>query len=136
MSLQQKAPLAATTPVCCCVSHSLVRHRQLALREVYALAALSGCRTVLRYFGAWIEDGFLYTQTEMCCGSVEQLVLNQQLAVMTQSQRAAPVVASSSLRGGAAVEDFDAAVDPIPFPLSFGGGYGIWGWGGGLPLCM
>lgn len=47
----------------------MVRLRsERALREVQALAALSGSRHVVRYFDAWIEDDLLYIQLEHCSG--------------------------------------------------------------------
>jgi serine/threonine protein kinase len=37
-----------------------------ALREVHGLAALGTHAHILRYYRAWIEDGFLFIQTEYC----------------------------------------------------------------------
>lgn len=37
-----------------------------ALREVCALAALSECPSIVRYYISWIEDGYLYIQMELC----------------------------------------------------------------------
>lgn len=50
-------------------------HSERALREVQALAALSGSRHIVRYFDAWIEDDLLYIQLEFCQGvSLAELV--------------------------------------------------------------
>ena len=38
----------------------------LFIREPCALASLSGCPNLLRYFGCWIDDGHLHIQTEFC----------------------------------------------------------------------
>lgn len=47
----------------------------LLTKESCALAAFSGCPHLLQYFSSWIEDGFLYIQTELCpLGSLETLV--------------------------------------------------------------
>jgi serine/threonine protein kinase len=48
----------ALTLVSCCVCS------ERALREVQALAALSGSNHIVRYFDAWIEDDLLYIQLE------------------------------------------------------------------------
>lgn len=49
--------------------------RALLLREACALAAFPACPHILRYHSSWIEDGYLYIQTELCAmGSLESLV--------------------------------------------------------------
>ena len=40
--------------------------RSVALNEVCALAALSHCPSIVRYYSSWLEDGYLYIQTELC----------------------------------------------------------------------
>ena len=40
------------------------------LMEVFALAALAGCPSIVNYFGAFIEDDRLYIQLELCAGNV------------------------------------------------------------------
>lgn len=57
-----------------------------ALSEVHALSALCDSRTILRYFSSWFEDDVLYVQTEMCWGSVEQLLTKATASVTTASQ--------------------------------------------------
>eukprot|EP00871_Galdieria_phlegrea_P005613 jgi/Galph1/6052/GphlegSOOS_G4746.1 len=48
--------------------------RQRALKEIYSLAAFSGCPNIIRYFSSWEEDDVLYIQTEYCeQGSVMSL---------------------------------------------------------------
>ncbi|CAK4080389.1 unnamed protein product [Aphanomyces euteiches] len=42
--------------------------KQRALREVHALAALSGSAHIVRYFDAWVEDDLLYIQLEYMHG--------------------------------------------------------------------
>lgn len=39
-----------------------------ALKEVCALAALQGCPNLIRYFNCWLEDSYLWIQTELCLG--------------------------------------------------------------------
>jgi len=49
--------------------------REVAMREVFALAALQGCPQLVRYLGAWMEEKHLYIQTEFCPGgSLERAV--------------------------------------------------------------
>jgi Protein kinase domain len=38
----------------------------LFLREVCALSALSSCPNIVRYYNSWIDDAYLYIQTELC----------------------------------------------------------------------
>lgn len=45
-----------------------------ALKEVFALAALPAIPNIVRYFSAWVEDGFAYIQMELCDASLKQLV--------------------------------------------------------------
>ncbi len=71
--------------------------RQHALNEVFAMSAIVGCRTLVRYYSSWIEDDHLYTQLEICCCSVEQLVNGQSSAVLTQTQSAAASSSASFL---------------------------------------
>ena len=40
--------------------------QNLAMKEVCALAVLSGCPFVIRYYSSWLEEGNLYIQTELC----------------------------------------------------------------------
>lgn len=40
--------------------------KMVALKEVCALAALSDCPRLVRYYGCWIEDSHLWIQTELC----------------------------------------------------------------------
>lgn len=40
--------------------------QSLAMREVCALAVLSSCPQIIRYYGSWLEEGYLYIQTELC----------------------------------------------------------------------
>ena len=35
-------------------------------KEAHALAALQGCRQILRYFSSWTEDNHFWIQTELC----------------------------------------------------------------------
>lgn len=47
----------------------------LLTREACALAAFAGCPHLLRYYSSWIDDGYLYIQTELCAlGSLDNLV--------------------------------------------------------------
>ena len=50
------------------ISKRIVSEREgtLFIREPCALASLTGCPNLLRYFGCWIDDGHLYIQTEFC----------------------------------------------------------------------
>jgi len=58
-------------------------HRERMLAEVFALAALSndrdhrgttdeGSKHIVRYYQAWLEDGRLFIQTELCDSSLER----------------------------------------------------------------
>ena len=50
--------------------------RNHVLKEVYALSSLCNAEEtphVVRYFSAWIEDGYLYIQNELCECNLEQL---------------------------------------------------------------
>lgn len=40
--------------------------QQQMLKEVCALAALCDCAAIVRYYSSWLEDGYLYIQTELC----------------------------------------------------------------------
>jgi serine/threonine protein kinase len=44
------------------------RDRSRVLREAYASAALADCPKLVRYHDAWIDDGHLHIQTELCPG--------------------------------------------------------------------
>lgn len=44
------------------------KHVQEALREIQAMAVLGDSPYIVRYYGAWIEDGKLFVQTELCDG--------------------------------------------------------------------
>eukprot|EP00588_Corethron_pennatum_P015741 CAMPEP_0194280988 /NCGR_PEP_ID=MMETSP0169-20130528/19424_1 /TAXON_ID=218684 /ORGANISM="Corethron pennatum, Strain L29A3" /LENGTH=895 /DNA_ID=CAMNT_0039025911 /DNA_START=54 /DNA_END=2741 /DNA_ORIENTATION=+ len=52
--------------------------RDIMLREVYALAALSdqasgGAFHIVRYHQAWMEESTLYIQTELCDGNIKEV---------------------------------------------------------------
>lgn len=51
--------------------------RELLLSEVHALAALSDCPHVVRYFSAWFEEERLYVQTELLDGTIEDVALGK-----------------------------------------------------------
>ena len=40
--------------------------QNLAMKEVCALAVLSSCPSIIRYYSSWLEEGNLYIQTELC----------------------------------------------------------------------
>jgi hypothetical protein len=47
----------------------------LVVKESCALAALTGCPHLIRYFGCWIDDGHLHIQTEYCNkGSLDRFI--------------------------------------------------------------
>jgi hypothetical protein len=47
----------------------------LVVKESCALAALTGCPNLIRYFGCWIDDGHLHIQTEYCNkGSLDRFI--------------------------------------------------------------
>eukprot|EP00937_MAST-01D_sp_MAST-1D-sp2_P005485 g5485.t1 len=52
--------------------------RELVLKEVWALSGLcaqsvSDCPSIVRYFNAWLEDGYVFIQTELCDGTLANL---------------------------------------------------------------
>ena len=55
----------------------------LFIREPCALASLTGCPNLLRYFGCWIDDGHLYIQTEFCDkGSLDCFVVKAKEGIL------------------------------------------------------
>lgn len=56
-------------------------------REVHAMAFLSASPHFVRYYTAWREDNFLYIQTEICWGNLEDAVTGNRPAGRAVMQR-------------------------------------------------
>jgi serine/threonine protein kinase len=63
-------------------------HMHRVFREVYALAALPAHPCVLRYYGAWVEQGRLHVQTELCAGgSLQDKLLQEKESELSASSK-------------------------------------------------
>ena len=50
------------------------KKQELLLREVRSLASMDICPNIVRYYSAWMEEGYLYIQQELCENTLQGYV--------------------------------------------------------------
>ena len=62
-------------------------HTKIALREIHALSYIGNqCSNLIKYYSSWVEEDYLYTQTEWCNGgSLISLISRKESKVTSSS---------------------------------------------------